>query len=432
MIDCDPRIGDNSILQVSEYLKLSPAECPISALSDTYHLSNEQLEAVFRKARATSPVVYLDDIGYWAVTKFDDIRTVLGDKERFSSEITLEPLRPVAPEVIALFRERGFSPRPTLSNNEKPNHAAIRKVAQAAFSPRRNKALEPYIRKLVNDAIDGFEADRRADLVAQMVYELPALVLFRLLGIPESDVGRIKMWADSRLVMSFGKPTVEEQLVAAGHMADYWDYCVDLVKQRIDAPQDDLPSDMLAMRGDDGADIDIEDVNNVVFGLLLAGHETTTNMSANALLALLENRETWEAIVADPTLIPNAVEECLRYRPSVVAWRRLAKTHVELAGVRIAAGDRVLCYLPSGNRDESRFDGGERFDIHRADARGHVAFGFGRHFCLGAPLARFELAVILEELATRLPGLRLAEGQDLMPVETVQFRGPQQLWVEWD
>ncbi len=415
----------------SEFGNLSPDQCPVSALSDTFHLSNEQLEAVMQKARAESPVVYLEDIDYWAVSKYADIKTVLGDKDRFSSEITLQPLRPVAPEVVELFKTRGFSPRPTLSNNENPNHAPVRRVAQAAFSPRRNKKLEPYIRQLVNDAVDGFEADKRADLVAQMVYELPALVLFKLLGVPEEDVQQIKTWADSRLVLSFGKPSVEEQLVAAGHIADYWDYCLDLVQQRIESPQDDLPSDMLAMRGDD-ADIEIEDVNNVVFGLLLAGHETTTNMSANAILTLLQEKASWDAIVADPSLIANTVEECLRFRPSVVAWRRLAKADVEIAGVPIAAGQRILCFLPSGNRDEERFDHGEDFDIRREDARGHIAFGFGRHFCLGAPLARFELVVILEELAKRLPGMRLAGDQDLMPVETVQFRGPQELWVEWD
>ena len=322
---------------MSEFATVVPDQCPVSALSDTFHLSNEQLEAVMQKARAESPVVYLADIDYWAVSKYEDIKTVLGDKERFSSEITLQPLRPVAPEVVELFDARGFSPRPTLSNNENPNHAPVRRVAQAAFSPRRNKKLEPYIRQLVNEAVDGFESDKRADLVAQLVYELPALVLFKLLGIPEEDVQQIKTWADSRLVLSFGKPSVEEQLVAAGHIADYWDYCLDLVQQRIESPQDDLPSDMLAMRGDD-ADIEIEDVNNVVFGLLLAGHETTTNMSANAILTLLQEKESWDAIVTDPSLIPNTVEECLRFRPSVVAWRRLVKTDVEISGVPVAAG----------------------------------------------------------------------------------------------
>ena len=413
-----------------DFRNVAPDQCPVSALSDTFRLSNAQLEAVMQRARSEDPGFYMEDIDYWAVMGYDDIKTVLGDKDRFSSEITLQPLRPVAPEVVEVFKERGFAPRPTLSNNENPNHAPVRRVAQAAFSPRRNKQLEPYIRQLVNEAVDGFEADKRADLVAQMVYELPALVLFRLLGIPDEDVSMIKMWADSRLVMSFGKPSLEEQLVAAGHMADYWDYCLDLVQQRIREPQDDLPSDMLALR--DEADIEVEDVNNVVFGLLLAGHETTTNMSANAILTLLQDPDGWSRIVADPGLIPNVVEECLRFRPSVVAWRRLALTDVELSGVKIAAGQRLLCYLPSGNRDEAYFDDGEIFDIERSNARAHVAFGFGRHFCLGAPLARFELAVILDELSRRLPGLRLAPDQDLMPVETVQFRGPQQLWVEWD
>jgi cytochrome P450 len=190
---------------MKNYSDVQPEQCPVGALSETYHLSNEQLEFVMRKARAECPTFYLDDIDYWAVTKFDDIKTVLGDRDRFSAEITLQPLAPVAPEVQQLLQERGFSPRPTLSNNERDDHARIRRVAQAAFSPRRNKKLEPYIRQLVNAAVDRFEADGRADLVAQLVYELPALVLFKLLGIPESDVQKIKMWADSRLVLSFGR-----------------------------------------------------------------------------------------------------------------------------------------------------------------------------------------------------------------------------------
>ena len=406
--------------------------CPLSALSDTFHLSNAQLEDTFRRARAESPVFYLEDIGFWAVTKYQDIKTVLGDKDRFSSEITLEPLAPVAPEVGQLFRERGFCPRPTLSNNERDDHARIRNNALKAFSPARMKKLEPYIRQLVNEAVDSFEEEGEADLVRQMVYELPALVLFRLLGIPDGDVQKIKMWADSRLILSFGRPSVADQLVAAGHMADYWDYCLAHVQKRIRQPQDDLPSDMLATRDGDDSILTIEDINNVVFGLLLAGHETTTNMSANAILSLLEDRRNWEALVADPSLIKNAVEECLRFRPSVVAWRRLTRVPVELSGVRIPAGERLLCYLPSGNRDEEIFENGEILDINRSDARGHVSFGYGRHFCLGAALARYELKVILEELTRRLPDLRLCDGQSFEAVEAVQFRGPKELWVEWN
>ena len=425
---------------MNDFAKLSPSQCPVSSLSDAFHLSNEQLETVLKKARNESPVYYLDDIDFWAISRFDDIKTVLSDKERFSAEITLMPLNPMAQEALDLLQQRNFSPRPTLSNNEREDHERIRMNAQKAFSPVRNRKLEPYIRKLVNDAIDRFEDDKRADLVKQMVYELPALVLFKLLGIPEQDVQKIKMWADSRLILSFGKPSVEDQLIAAGHLADYWDYCLDLVQKRIREPQDDLPSDLpedlrpalIATRDGDDSILTVEDINNVVFGLLLAGHETTTNMSGNAILSLLQDQPSWKAIVADHSLIPNTVEECLRFRSSVVAWRRLAKVDVEIQGVKIPAGSRLLCFLPSGNRDEAHFDNGEAFDIHRSDARSHISFGFGRHFCLGAPLARFELKILLEELCTRLPGLRLAADQDLMPVEAVQFRGPRELWVEWD
>jgi cytochrome P450 len=408
------------------------SECPVTSLSDTFRLSNEELEAVFRKSRAESPVTYLPDIGFWAVTKFDDIKTILGDKERFSSEITLEPLNPLYPEVRELLQERGFSPRPTLSNNEREEHGRIRRNVQVAFSPKRSKTLEPYIRQLINDAVDLFAGNKRADLVRQLVYELPALVLFKLLGIPESHVQTIKMWADSRLILSFGKPSLEEQTVAATHLADYWDYCLELVEKRIASPQDDLPSDLLAVRGGDDSKLSVEDINNVVFGLLLAGHETTTNMSGNAILSLLQTPENWDAIVRDKSLIPNAVEECLRFRSSVVAWRRKAKVDVEVAGEKIPAGSKILCFLPSANRDESRFEDGEILDIYRKNARDHISFGFGRHFCLGAPLARLELRIILEELAQRLPSLRLVKDQSLIPVEAVQFRGPKELWVEWD
>ena len=156
----------------------------------------------------------------------------------------------------------------------------------------------------------------------------------------------------------------------------------------------------------------------MVFALLLAGHETTTNASANTVLTLLQNRDAWEELVADPNLIPGAVEECLRFRPSVVAWRRLAITPVEISGVKIPAGDRILCFLAAANRDESLFENGDILDIRRKNARSHISFGFGRHFCLGAPLARLELKLILEELTKRLPDLHLVKDQSLKPIET--------------
>jgi len=409
----------------------SSQACPVTALSNLFHLSNEQLEQTLNRARATAPVTYLPDIGYWAVSKYDDVKRILGDTENFSAEITLQPLVPFTDEVVELLKERNFSPRPTLSNNTRDDHTRIRRHTQIAFAPRRMKTLEPYIRSLVDEAIGRFLEDRRADLVAQLVYELPALVLFRLLGVPPEDVTHIKQWADDRLLLTFGRLEGDRQLEAAKNLADYWDYCLDLVQKKMVDPGDDLPSDMLATRSADESALSIEDINNVVFGLLLAGHETTTNASANAILTLLQEQGAWTALAEDPGLIPGAIEEILRFRPSVVAWRRLARRPVEISGVRIAAGDKLLCFLASANRDEDKFDNSESFDLHRKDARAHISFGFGNHFCLGAPLARCELQIILEELTARLPGLELAADQSFAMIETVQFRGPKELWVEW-
>jgi len=387
---------------------------------------------VFRRARKEGQVTYLPDVGFWAVTRYEDCREILQNKDKYSAEITQQPLVPYSPEVLALFKQRNFNPRPTLSNNEREDHARLRRNTLIAFSPSRNKKLEPYIRELLTDGIEAFIADKKADLVAQIFYQLPALVLFKLLGIPRQDVKKIKLWSDSRLVLSFGKPSLEQQLHAAAHICDYWDYCIELVQSRLDSPQDDLPSDLLETRDGDDSIMTVQDIVNIVYGLLFAGHETTSNMSSNAVLSLLQHRESWEQIVVDPSLIPNAFEECLRFRSSVVAWRRLALEDVEICGVKVTAGEKLLVFLPSANRDEARFDNSEAFDITRKDARRHVAFGYGRHVCLGASLARFESVIILEELSKRLPSMRLVEGQSLMPVEAVQFRGPAQLWVEWD
>ena len=405
--------------------------CPISALSELFDLSNQQLEQTLNQARAEDPVTYLPDIGYWAVSKYDDVKRILGDTENFSAEITLQPLEPFTDEVVEFLKERKFTPRPTLSNNTRDDHARIRRHTQIAFAPRRMKALEPYIRQLIDEAVGEFIGDKRADLVAQLVYELPALVLFKLLGVPPKDVAHIKRWADDRLLLTFGRLDGERQLEAARNLADYWDYCLDLVQQKMADPSDDLTSDMLATRAEDESALSIEDINNVVFGLLLAGHETTTNASANAILTLLQEGGAWTELAEKPDLIPGAIEELLRFRPSVVAWRRLAREPVEISGVSIPAGDRVLCFLASANRDEEKFEDSELFNMHRKDARAHIAFGFGSHFCLGAPLARFELRVILEELTKRLPNLRLVDDQSFAMVETVQFRGPKELWVEW-
>jgi len=170
-----------------------------------------------------------------------------------------------------------------------------------------------------------------------------------------------------------------------------------------------------------------------VLNFTFAGHETTTNSAANAFYLLMTHRNAWEAICQDPKLISNAVEECIRFGPAVISHRRRAMNDVTIGGANIKANDKVLIYFAAANRDEAVFDDGERFDIRRTGPNRHVTFGFGWHTCFGAPLARLELRVMLEELAARLPHMSLVPDQEFtyLPVNS-SMRGPNHVMVQWD
>ena len=169
-----------------------------------------------------------------------------------------------------------------------------------------------------------------------------------------------------------------------------------------------------------------------VFGLLMAGHETTTNQSGNGIRTLLEQRENWEAICEDPKLIPGASEEIIRYDSSVISWRRVAKRDITIEGVTIPKDAQILVSLAGANRDERKFKDADKFDIRRKNAIQNLSFGMGNHYCLGAPLARLELVIFLEELTRRIPSMRLVEDQTFEYSPNTTHRGPQSLWVEWD
>jgi cytochrome P450 len=175
-----------------------------------------------------------------------------------------------------------------------------------------------------------------------------------------------------------------------------------------------------------------QEVTTIVYALLFAGHETTTGLIGNAMRRLLAERHAWEEICRDPSLIPNAIEEALRFDTSVIAWRRKTTQEVEIGGVPVPADTDLLLLLGSANRDPAVFEDPDRFDIHRRNAKEHLSFGQGVHYCLGAPLARLEARVVLEELSVRLPSLRLVPGQTLRFQPNTSFRGPLALLVEWD
>lgn len=420
----------------TNYLTSAPEACPSSGAGQEFNPFQDPYLAnpypFLERTRTEEPIFYSPALNYWVITRHEDIKAIFKNPDTFSAEIALSPLKPFSADVLKYLKEGGFAAEPVMSNCDPPKHTRIRQFTSRAFTPRRMAVLEPDMRRLVNRYIDSFAQEGRADLVQQMLYDLPALVIFILLGIPDKDAPLVKSWSKNRLMLTWGRLSEEEQLEEVRGLLEYWKYSEKSIQQKLKNPGDDFPSDLLAIRNGDDTILTINEITNIVFGLLIAGHETTTNASANGVYSLLAHRQVWQELCQTPALIPQAVEEVLRFNTSVIAWRRKTKKAVEIDGVQLPEGANLLLMLASANRDETHFAEAQTLDIHRENAKEHLSFGFGIHYCFGAPLARLEMKIILEELTRRLPTMRLVENQTFKYLPNTSFRGPQNLWVEWD
>ena len=420
----------------------APGGCPVAHGAAAFHpFDAEYLAdpyAVFRSIRRDEPVFYSAEIDHWVVSRYEDVRLVMRDVERFSADNAQSPVTPWPADAQAELDRHEFGLRPNLSNNDPPSHTQVRGFLHDAFGPRRITWLEPHVRRLANAAVDRFAPGlldgsvETVDLVDVMLSDVPAEVLFVFLGIPDADIERVKRWSAGRALLTWGRLPDDEVRAQVPDFVDYLQYCFDLVAHLDAHPGDDYTSELLRkLREEQPEGMDTGRIAQTLFGLLMAGHETTTNQAASAMRALLSEPETWQRLCAEPSLIPNAVEELIRFDCSVIAWRRRTKVPVVLSGVEIPAGAQVLTLLGSANRDEAVFADGEHLDLERPNARNHVAFGFGSHYCLGAPLARLELKVFLEVLTARLPGLRLVP-TEYRYLPNTSHRGPLALPVRYN
>ena len=386
----------------------------------------------YAEARQTSPVFYDAKLNYWMVTRYRDIRHIFQTPKQFSAVNALDALQPPCPAAVQELSAGGFRPIPTLTNTDPPAHTRARRLANVAFTPRRVAMMESFVRELTVQFITERLSSGQADLVRDFAWELPARVIFRVLGVPDADVERVKAGSGSRLLFQFGRPTPEQQCQLAQGLATFWRYTEELVASRTREPGDDFTTDLIQARDGDVPALNAQEVATIVFGLLIAGHETTTNLLGNAFCCLLPQREVWQEICADASCIPNAIEEVLRFDSSVIAWRRRTTQAVDIGGVSVPAEANLLLLLGSANRDPEVFPDPDHFDTHRSNAKEHLSFGHGAHLCLGAPLARLEARVVLEELGSRLPSLRIVPDQTLSFLPNFSFRGPRSLLGEWD
>ncbi|MFB7288901.1 cytochrome P450 [Actinacidiphila glaucinigra] len=409
----------------------SPSGCPIAHAFDPLaadYLNNPY--PVLGLMREQAPVHYVPSLDHWLVTRHADIAAVLADPEAFSAANAQAPLTHLTPDADAILRT-GLRNTPVLSNLDPPGHSHIRRQLAPLFSPQRIARLRPRIEQFTSELIDAFADLGRVDIVEALTFPLPALTLFRLLGFPDDDVEQLKEWCGEKLEINWGRPDADYQLRATTNMSHFWEYCEKYVEARKGDLGDDLTSDLLRQRDTDAGALDDREVASVVFALSFAGHETTTNLIGNALRHLLSRPEVWQEIGREPEAIPEAVEEVLRYDSSVIAWRRITTRAVTVGGIPVPAGARLILGLGSANHDPTVFADPEEFEIHRPDAKAHLSFGKGIHYCLGQRLARAESEIVLRQLAQRFPNMRLVPGQEFRYPRNISFRGPVSMQVEW-
>ena len=366
----------------------------------------------------------------WFVTRYDDVVAMLTDNERF----VLDPALALAPEELA---ERGatssFEPDPRVNENllskDGDDHRRLRRLVTKAFTPRMVEQQRPRVQEIADGLIDRVADRGSMELVDDFAFPLPITVIAELLGIPVGDQQRFREWSNS-FVLPPMTPELQEQLVR--HTDEFVAYLDDLFAQRRTTPTDDLVSALV--RAEDGGDhLSENELYSMVVLLIVAGHETTVSLIANAVLALLSNPSALADVRDDPVLLPAAVEELLRYdSPVERTITRWAAADTELRGEAIARGDLVIAVVGSANRDETQFADPATLDLRR-DAGRHIGFGRGPHYCLGAPLARLETEIALETLLRRLPNLRLAIAEDDLYWRPIPiFRSLASLPLAWD
>lgn len=355
----------------------------------------------FRALRREAPVAWHEgDVhggpGYWIVSRYDDVRFVSKNPRLFvSGRGNLIEQRPQA-EMDTLRSMITMDP---------PAHPRYRKLVSAGFTPGATARLEPKTRERVRAILDAIAPKGECDFVTQVAAELPLQVIADLLGVPQDDRHQLFDWSN-KLLGNEDPEYVTDMSVAMAAAIEMMQYAYRLSQDKLARPGEDLVSRLMTSEVD-GEKIGMLEYGSFFLLLSIAGNETTRNLISHGLLLLLEHPDAMQRLRADPSLLPGAVEEMLRFRPPVMYFRRTASEDTQIRGVRIRAGDKVTLWYPSANRDEDVFPDPDRFDITRHPNE-HLAFGHGQHFCLGSHLARMEIRVMFEELLRRLPDLALA------------------------
>jgi pimeloyl-[acyl-carrier protein] synthase len=389
----------------------------------------------YERLRALDPVLWVPGIfgiGAWVVTDHATCNAVLRDK-RFGKQAN----KVLPPEAIALIPQEAEAiverRKHSMLFRDPPDHTRLRGLVNQAFTPRTVERLRPHIAEIAGRLVDALEEKLRAgaesvDLIRELAFPLPIIVIAELLGVPPEDRDRFKQWSTvltQGLNPGAGREVFKHVGVAARELDAYLAVVID---ERRREPRADLISELVRVH--EGTDrLSIDELTATCRLILTAGHETTVNLIGNGTLALLRNEAQRDLLAGDPSLLQGAVEEMLRFDSPVQMTSRFAYEACHIGGKDVPRGAVVLLLLGAANRDPHVFPEPQRFDVRRENAHANIAFGVGIHYCLGAPLARVEGEVAFGALLARLPRLALAEGAPLEWRDNVVLRGLRALYV---
>lgn len=364
-------------------------------LYDPYdHVIHDDPFPVYRALRDQHPLYYNEEKKFWAISRFDDVFAAANDFETFCSSggISIE----------------GGSANllPMMILMDPPRHDRMRGIVNRAFTSRRVAALEPKIRELAEDLLDEFIAHGGGDLVDAYASPIPSLVIADFLGVSRSDREKFREWSDAAIRQDPNAPDTQKAGAAAAQ--SLYAYFTEVIEDRRVRPQEDLVTALIQAEVD-GDRLSQEELLGFCFLLLVAGNETTTNLISNGVIALAEHPDQRRQLSRSPDLMADAVEEILRYDGPVQGLARTTTRETQLHGKKLPSGEKVLLLYGAANRDDRRFADPDAFDIRRNQGR-HLGFGQGRHFCLGASLARLEARVAFEALLSRAPDYELVSG----------------------
>jgi pimeloyl-[acyl-carrier protein] synthase len=357
---------------------------------------------LFKRLREKDPVHYSEVFQGWVVTRYDDVLSILRDSRWAADRMKIDDSR-IADRVNQDTVQNQVMAR-TMLTVDPPDHTRLRNLVNKAFTPRSVERVRPRTQEIVDHLLDEMDGAADADVIRDLAYPLPVIVIAEMLGVPPEDRSRFKKWS-SELVQTLGfDEDPEKAAIADQAVLDLVDYFREVIQQRKVEPREDLISGLIAAH--EGSDALTEDeMLGTLILLLVAGNETTTNLIGNGLLSLLEHPGELERLRANPELTESAIEEMLRYEYPVMSTVRTPLEEVQLDGKTIRSGQPVMVTIAAANRDPAQFPDPDRFDIGR-EGNHHVAFGHGIHFCLGAPLARAEGRAAISSLLARYPDLR--------------------------